>query len=78
MPREIITVQVGQCGNQIGRAFWSQALQEHAGAASYALDFPALPVAIANGETWNFQFWLRDQGGSGFNFSDGLEITFCQ
>jgi tubulin epsilon len=36
MPREIITVQVGQCGNQIGRAFWSQALQEHAGAASFA------------------------------------------
>ena len=48
-----------------------------AGAASYALDFPTLPVAIANGATWNFQFWLRDVGGSGFNFSDGLEITFC-
>jgi tubulin epsilon len=31
MPREIITIQVGQCGNQIGMAFWELLLQEHAG-----------------------------------------------
>lgn len=30
MPRELITIQVGQCGNQIGRQFWSTALAEHA------------------------------------------------
>jgi hypothetical protein len=30
MPREIITVQVGQCGNQIGCRFWEMALREHA------------------------------------------------
>ncbi|CAM9181437.1 unnamed protein product [Choristocarpus tenellus] len=30
MVREIITIQVGQCGNQIGRQFWGQALEEHA------------------------------------------------
>jgi len=30
MPREIITIQVGQCGNQIGSAFWDLLLQEHA------------------------------------------------
>lgn len=30
MPRELITVQVGQCGNQIGCRFWEQALKEHA------------------------------------------------
>jgi len=30
MPRELITVQVGQCGNQIGCRFWEAALQEHA------------------------------------------------
>jgi len=29
MPREIITIQVGQWGNQIGLKFWEQALQEH-------------------------------------------------
>ena len=30
MPREIITIQVGQCGNQIGWRFWDLALREHA------------------------------------------------
>lgn len=30
MVRELITVQVGQCGNQIGRQFWQLALEEHA------------------------------------------------
>ncbi len=29
MPREVITIQVGQCGNQIGRAFWELLLKEH-------------------------------------------------
>jgi len=30
MPRELITIQVGQCGNQIGMGFWNLALKEHA------------------------------------------------
>lgn len=30
MPREIVTVQVGQCGNQVGLRFWELALREHA------------------------------------------------
>jgi tubulin gamma len=29
MPREIITIQVGQCGNQIGTEFWKQLCKEH-------------------------------------------------
>ncbi|KAI9089440.1 Tubulin/FtsZ, GTPase domain-containing protein [Phlyctochytrium arcticum] len=29
MPREIITLQAGQCGNQIGQEFWSQLCAEH-------------------------------------------------
>ena len=29
MPREIITLQVGQCGNQIGAEFWKQLCLEH-------------------------------------------------
>ena len=29
MPREIITIQVGQCGNQIGNEFWKQLCLEH-------------------------------------------------
>lgn len=30
MPRELITLQIGQCGNQIGTKFWESALKEHA------------------------------------------------
>ena len=29
MPRELITIQVGQCGNQVGCRFWELALREH-------------------------------------------------
>jgi tubulin gamma len=29
MPREIVTLQVGQCGNQIGSEFWKQLCREH-------------------------------------------------
>lgn len=29
MPREIITLQVGQCGNQVGHEFWKQLCKEH-------------------------------------------------
>nr|WAQ15574.1 tubulin gamma 1 [Halisarca dujardinii] len=29
MPREIITIQLGQCGNQIGMEFWKQLCAEH-------------------------------------------------
>lgn len=29
MPREIISIQVGQCGNQIGSEFWKQLCDEH-------------------------------------------------
>lgn len=29
MPRELITIQVGQCGNQIGYRFWDLAFREH-------------------------------------------------
>ena len=29
MPRELITIQVGQCGNQIGHKFWNLLLEEH-------------------------------------------------
>eukprot|EP00938_MAST-03A_sp_MAST-3A-sp1_P003615 g3615.t1 len=29
MPREIITLQVGQCGNQIGMEFWKKLCNEH-------------------------------------------------
>ena len=52
-----------------------------AGVAELALDFGNLPVGgeITNGDTLNFSFWYRDPAGgpAGFNFADGLEVTFC-
>lgn len=54
------------------------------GAANLPLDFTQPPFsagefAILANSTMNFQFWYRDPlgGPSGFNFSDGLEVTFC-
>ena len=44
------------------------------------LDLTAHP-SITGGATQNFQFWFRDPmgpGGTGFNTSDGLEVTFCE
>jgi tubulin epsilon len=29
MPREVVTLQIGQCGNQMGLKFWDVLLQEH-------------------------------------------------
>ena len=51
------------------------------GLAEFTLDFGALPVGgeIANGDTMNFSLWYRDVSGgpAGYNFSDGLQVTFC-
>ena len=54
------------------------------GYAYHDVSFPDPPTGAGPGQihsfaTWNFQFWYRDpQGGpAGFNFSDGLEVTFC-
>ncbi|MFT5051246.1 MAG: hypothetical protein ACI8QZ_002657 [Chlamydiales bacterium] len=54
------------------------------GNVSRQLDFTAPPVVagpgqILPGASWNFQFWFRDQtaGGTGFNLTDGLAVTFC-
>lgn len=33
MPRELVTIQIGQCGNQIGWRFWDLAVREHAAAS---------------------------------------------
>ena len=51
------------------------------GTASFSVDNQNLPVgtpSFAVGQTTNFQFWFRDGlgGGSGFNFTNGLAVTF--
>ena len=40
---------------------------------------PDPSATIAPGETWNFQLWYRDPaaGGGNANFSDGMELGFC-
>lgn len=53
------------------------------GLAFYALDNTAPPepgALLTAGSTWYFQFWYRDAaaGGAGYNFSDGLQIQFCE
>ena len=53
------------------------------GAAQLGLDFGDLPpnADIQAGSAWNFQYWHRDPqspGGSGYNLSDGLAVTFCE
>ena len=51
MPREIVTVQVGQCGNQIGTRFWDLALREHAAHNSGGLFDEALSSFFRNVDT---------------------------
>ena len=49
--REIITVQVGQCGNQIGCRFWELALKEHAAYNTRARYDEALSSFFQNVDT---------------------------
>jgi hypothetical protein len=51
------------------------------GVALLPVDYASLPGGgeIVAGSTWNFQFWYRDPllaGGTGFNLSNGLRLTF--
>jgi len=49
------------------------------GYGTYQPNLQTLPNIVSGG-TQNFQFWYRDPmgpGGSGFNLSDGLSVTFC-
>jgi streptogramin lyase len=48
------------------------------GAYSFNINFPpTVGMEVDPGETWNFQFWFRD-GGSQFNTSNALQLTFCE
>jgi len=51
------------------------------GLLTHAVDYAGVTNPanlITPGSTWNFQGWFRDvaAGGTGFNLSDGLQITF--
>ena len=56
------------------------------GFVSKPISFLTGPASAGSGQitpdsTWNFQLWYRDPmgpGGTGFNLSDGLSVTFCE
>lgn len=49
------------------------------GSGTFPLDLNALPEPIEPGTSWYFQFAYADAagGGTGFNLSNGLSVTFC-
>jgi hypothetical protein len=60
------------------------ALTDANGAVERPLDLTQPPFDSGTGmatpfSSWNFQYWYRDPaaGGSGFNTSDAVEVTFC-
>lgn len=64
---------------------WPPVQTDGQGEVGQSLDFDRQPVgsgpgAIFPGTTWSFQFWYRDPqgpGGSGFNLSDAVSVSFC-
>ena len=56
MPREIITLQVGQCGNQIGMEFWKQLCLEHGISKEGTLE----EFATAGGDRKDVFFYQAD------------------
>uniref|UniRef100_A0A7S3V3D9 Tubulin/FtsZ GTPase domain-containing protein n=1 Tax=Aplanochytrium stocchinoi TaxID=215587 RepID=A0A7S3V3D9_9STRA len=49
--RECITVQVGQCGNQIGACFWDLVVKEHASIAKDGLFDASMSTFFRNVDT---------------------------
>ena len=56
MPREIITLQCGQCGNQIGMEFWKQLCLEHGISKEGTLE----EFATAGGDRKDVFFYQAD------------------
>jgi hypothetical protein len=72
-------------GGAIGRYVGPGQIQSSGMAGSFQLTLdltrtptPAGLVAVAPGESWNFQAWYRDSlgGTSTSNFTQGLAVTF--
>ncbi|MEO0661146.1 MAG: hypothetical protein AAFZ87_06390, partial [Planctomycetota bacterium] len=50
------------------------------GDVTFDLNPATLPAGypdIQPGDNWNFSFWFRQSGGVGSNFTDALQIEFC-
>ena len=60
-------------------------MSDGSGNATDPLDYTQYPMHAGSGKvvaggSWNFQYWYRDPsgpGGTGFNASDALAVTFC-
>ena len=70
-------------GGSIGRYIGDVASSGAGGCLLLTLDLDAVAqpngsVAVAPGDTWNFQAWFRDSAGgiATSNFTEGLEISF--
>eukprot|EP01102_Stenamoeba_stenopodia_P000111 TRINITY_DN10083_c0_g1_i2.p1 TRINITY_DN10083_c0_g1~~TRINITY_DN10083_c0_g1_i2.p1 ORF type:complete len:455 (-),score=87.75 TRINITY_DN10083_c0_g1_i2:132-1496(-) len=59
MPREIITLQVGQCGNQIGSEFWKQLCAEH-GISPEGILEPSASSIVDAGDRKDVFFYQAD------------------
>ncbi|PKU80073.1 Tubulin gamma-2 chain [Dendrobium catenatum] len=60
MPREIITIQVGQCGNQIGMEFWKQLCVEHGIGPDGLLEDFATQARFHGGDRKDVFFYQAD------------------
>lgn len=69
MPRELVTIQVGQCGNQVGCRFWELALREHAAYNTKGVYDEALSSFFRNVDTRveppRWVGWSRMERGNG-------------
>ena len=65
MPREVVTVQVGQCGNQIGLRFWELAVKEHASLGEKSRFLPSMSTFFRN---------VDSRSGEEFK-SEGVQIS---
>ncbi len=79
-----VSVPLGNGQRCVGGAIYRLPVvaSDSLGEARMDLDLGNMPVpggSILMGETWNFQFWYREVKGvgAGYNFSDGLQVYFC-
>jgi tubulin epsilon len=76
MPRELVTVTVGQCGNQIGAKFWDMALREHAEHNQLGLFDESMSTFFRNCDTrWVADLSLHVANCSPLSLSVPLHLT---
>ena len=79
MPREIITLQVGQCGNQIGGEFWKQLTLEHGICADGTLkENPWGTTSTTPTSATSSSFWQQQQQQHQPVVEDRKDVFFYQ